>query len=149
MNRIVMNVEFDASRMDFYADTPVILSVVRDHRGDAWLETPEVVVGVSYVRAQLGDTQVGHKDDDSVLGTGSGPKKQPSRPKLRAVDDGYGQIPRVVMTIDPQGCWQFFADTNIEVYGVADYLPDDRVYQEVVEIGAERVRLLLREGEMA
>jgi hypothetical protein len=149
MTRLVMNVEWDASRMDFYADSAVELSVVRHHPGDAWLEKPEVAVGVGHVRAQLGDTLVGHKDDDSRLGTGYGPKKQPSRPVLRAVGDGHGQIPRVVMTIDVQGCWQFFADTEIEVYGVADYLPDDRVYQETVEVDAGQVRRLLREGDTA
>lgn len=149
MTRLVMNVEWDASRMDFYADTAVDLSVVRHHLGDARLETPAVVIGVAHVRAQLGDTLVGHKDDDSRLGTGYGPKKQPSRTVLRAVGDGHGQIPRVVMTIDAQGCWQFFADIEVAVYGVADYLLDDRVYQEVVEVDAEKVRLLLREGEAA
>lgn len=146
MTRLVMNVEWDASRMDFYADTAVDLSIVRDHLGDTWLETPEILIGVAHVRAQLGDTLVGHKDDDSLLGTGYGPKKQPSRPVLRAVDDEHGQIPRVVMTIDAQGCWQFFSDIDVEVFGVADYLADDRVYHEVVEVNAEKVRLLLREG---
>lgn len=47
---------------------------------------------------------------------------------------------RVVMNMDEQGCWVIYSDEPIEFYVVCDHCPADRVYQQQVEVGVEKVR---------
>lgn len=50
---------------------------------------------------------------------------------------------RVVMNMDAKGFWTIYSDEPIEFYVVNDHCPSDRVYQQEVEIGVEKVRAQL------
>ena len=47
---------------------------------------------------------------------------------------------RVVINMDPQGCFEVFSDAPVEFFVVCDHVPADRVYQMSVEVGVEKVR---------
>ena len=53
---------------------------------------------------------------------------------------------RVVIKMDADGGFEIFSDEPIEVYGVCDHIPEDRVYQltKVVHIGVDKVQAQLR-----
>lgn len=52
---------------------------------------------------------------------------------------------RVVINMDPQGCFTITADQPVEVFVVCDFTPNDRVYQSRIDVGVEKVRAILRD----
>jgi hypothetical protein len=53
---------------------------------------------------------------------------------------------RVILNMDKDGIITVFSDEPIELYGVCDFTPEDRVYQltKVLHVGVEKVQAELR-----
>ena len=84
MNRIVLNMDAQGG-FTVYSDEPIELFVVCDHAPNDRVYQMDAEIGVEKVQQQLRTDPVGHKHDSNVLGSGHGPRKQPSRRKLEVV----------------------------------------------------------------
>lgn len=84
MNRVVMNMDKQGC-FTIYSDEPIEFFCVADHAPRDRVYQGKVEVGVEKVQAQLRNDPVGHINDDTILGTGHGPRKPPSKRKLQVV----------------------------------------------------------------
>ncbi len=73
----------------FVSDVPIRAYWVAEHfpldRVCELLNTK--VIGVEHVRQTLGDSPIGHNDDDTRFGIGCEPRKPPPRPPLWLAQD--------------------------------------------------------------
>lgn len=84
MNRVVINMDAQGG-FTIYSDEPIEFYCVSDHTPSDRVYQMQIEVGVEKVRQQLGMDPVGHMNDSQKLGTGHGPRKPPSKPKLEVV----------------------------------------------------------------
>jgi hypothetical protein len=85
MNRVVINMDAQGG-FTVYSDEPIEFFAVCDFTPNDRVYQGKVEVGVEKVQAQLRSDPVGHFHDDHFLGTGHGPRKPPSRRKLKVVE---------------------------------------------------------------
>ena len=93
MNRVVIMFDQKGDFELVCSDEPIrCFSVTEDRPNDPVYEFTSAIggalkIGVEHVQNALKDHPIGHRHDQYFLGTGHGPKKPPSRPGLKLLDD--------------------------------------------------------------
>lgn len=85
MNRVVINMD-EQGCFTIISDEPIEVFCVADHcPDDRVYQMKNVQIGVEKVQAQLRNDPIGHYHDNNPYGTGHGPRKPPSKRKLKVV----------------------------------------------------------------